>query len=229
MQIFNFELLDQYKEEHRERSTKLSEYLKAWDDAKSRLRELEKQYEHTFTESVGKGEDKTAELAKIDDDITLQKEVIARRERDYKLAMQALPVVEISPVQVVNTYRSEFCPKVQSEYVPTVQAKLDLARDLLKSALIDHHRISDEYDPLYAEMKEMSQANKTTGRTRYIEGVIHPTKYFEFFGGQGVPSGISRLFGELRDYSGKIDQIKQDADADFYIAVAPKTTKKVGK
>lgn len=33
MQTFNFELLDQYKEEHRERSTKLSEYLKAWDDA----------------------------------------------------------------------------------------------------------------------------------------------------------------------------------------------------
>lgn len=229
MQTFNFELLDQFKEEHRERSTKLSEYHKAWDDAKSRLRELDKQYEHTFTESVGKGEDKTDELAKIDDDITLQKEVIARRERDYKLAAQALPAAEISPVQVVNAYRSEFCPIVQSEYVPTVQAKLDLARDLLKSALIDHHRIADKYDGLYEEMKEMSRVNKTVGRTRYIEGVIHPTKYFNFYGGQGVPAGISRLFEELRDYSGKTSQIKQDIDADFYIPVAPKTTKKVGK
>ncbi len=229
MQTFNFELLDQFKEEHRERSTKLSEYHKTWDDAKSRLRELDKQYEHTFTESVGKGEDKTDELAKIDDEITLQKEIIARRERDYKLAAQALPAAEISPVQVVNAYRSEFCPIVQSEYVPTVQAKLDLARDLLKSALIDHHRIADRYDGLYEEMKEMSRVNKTVGRTRYIEGVIHPTKYFNFYGGQGVPAGISRLFEELRDYSGKTSQIKQDIDADFYIPVAPKTTKKVGK
>lgn len=230
MKTFNYDLLDEYKKQNTERAHKLSFYQEAVTEAKSRLAELQTQYEYTFTQAVAKGEDKTAELAQIDDDIALQKEVVARRERDYNIASQALPVGEITSVDVVTKYRTEFIPKVQAEYKPIVQAKLDLARDLLKSALIDHHTMSNEYSELETELKEMSKANHSTGKTRYWEGTGHPTKNVDFYGRQGVPAAISELFQELVRYSLRASSVVQDVDADFYIDAAPKNNKtKAGK
>ena len=81
-----FKLLQDYRKEGAERAAKRLQYQTNLESARARLSELQTQYEHTFTESVKHGTNATAQLDKIDGDIALQKEVVARRERDLALA-----------------------------------------------------------------------------------------------------------------------------------------------
>ncbi|RUL51105.1 hypothetical protein [Lysinibacillus antri] len=220
MQIKEYELLNQYKEQNTKRADALQQYQQALTDAKSRLQELETQYDYTFTTSVSKGEDKAKELDKINDDISLQREVVARREHDYKLANQALPDGDITSVDVVNEYNSTFRKEIQSEYVPLVEDKLKLARDLILSAIMDHREYSAAYSDLSQEMKEITMANHSSGKTSLINPAHHPTDEAHVLGKAGVIKAVQGVLNDVSGFTyGKTPYNFQ------YIAKAPKLEK----
>lgn len=192
-----FKLLQDYKEEGAERAAKHQQYQTDLESARARLRELQTQYEYTFTESIKHGTDATAQLAKIDDDIALQKEVITRRERDARLAHAAMPEGKISSVDVVNEYQNVFVPKVRSEYEPIVDAKLKMARDLLISCIIDHREGEDAYGYLREEMVEISRANRSQGKTSEVTAIEHPTGTAKVMRSQGAINGVREVYNQV--------------------------------
>lgn len=196
-----FTLLQDYKNEGAERATKLAQYQADLTSARARLSELQTQYEVTFTESIKHGTDATAQLAKIDDDIALQKEVVTRRERDARLAHAAMPEGKISSVDVVNEYQNVFVPKVRAEYEPIVDAKLKMARDLLISCIIDHRNGEDAYGYLREEMVEMSRANRAQGKTSVITVIAHPTGSAKVMRSLGVTNGVHEVFSQVSRFT----------------------------
>ncbi|PJO43816.1 hypothetical protein [Lysinibacillus xylanilyticus] len=192
-----FKFLQDYKEEGAERAAKHQQYQTDLESARARLRELQTQYEYTFTESIKHGTDATAQLAKIDDDIALQKEVITRRERDARLAHAAMPEGTISSVDVVKEYVDVFVPKVRAEYEPIVDAKLKMARDLLLSCILDHREGEDSYGYLREEMVEISKANRYQGKTSEIMAIEHPTRSAKVMRSQGAINGVREVFNQV--------------------------------
>ncbi|MGE7687631.1 hypothetical protein ACQKMI_00310 [Lysinibacillus sp. NPDC097214] len=195
--VHEFQLLQDYRKEGAERAARLSQYQKDAESARARLSELQTEYEHTFTESVKHGTDATTQLDKLDGDIALQKEVIARRERDLTLAYAAMPEGTISSVDVVNEYKNVFVPHVRAEYEPIVQAKLKMARDLLLSCIIDHREGEDAYGHLREEMAEISRANRSEGKTDWIEVIDHPTSVAKVMRRQGAVQGVREVMSQV--------------------------------
>ncbi|MGA3675799.1 hypothetical protein [Lysinibacillus agricola] len=215
-----FKLLQDYKEEGAERVAKRSQYQAELESARARLSELQTQYEYTFTESIKHGTDATAQLAKIDDDIVLQKDVVARRERDARLAHAAMSEGKISSVDVVNEYVDVFVPKVRAEYEPIVDAKLKMARDLLISCIIDHREGEGAYGYLREEIAEISRANRSQGKTREILLVNHPTGTAKVMRSQGAVSGVREVISQVSRFT------HGHKPNDFeYIAEVPTKTK----
>ncbi|MDD1504738.1 hypothetical protein PVA17_18505 [Lysinibacillus sp. CNPSo 3705] len=192
-----FTLLQDYRNEGAERAAKLAQYQADLTSARSRLSELQTQYEYTFTESVKRGTDATAQLVKIDDDIALQKEVVTRRERDARLAHAALPEGTISSVDLVDEYQNVFVPKVRAEYEPIVHAKLKMARDLLISCIIDHRNGEDAYGYLREEMVGISKANRYEGKTSAVMVIEHPTSSAKVMRSLGVTNGVHEVINQV--------------------------------
>lgn len=215
-----FKLLQDYKEEGAERAAKHLRYQTDLKNARARLSELQTQYEHTFTESVKHDTDATEQLAKIDDDIALQKEVVARRERDARLAHAAMPEGKISSVDVVDEYQNVFVPQVRAEYEPIVHAKLKMARDLLISCIIDHRDGEDAYGYLREEMVEISKANRYEGKTSGIMSIAHPTGTANVMWSQGAINGVREVYNQVSRFT------HGNEPNDFeYIAEVPTKTK----
>lgn len=221
-----FTKLTEYHEKHTQRAERLEQYQTAVTEAKANLNELQTQYEYTFTQAVQKGVDATADLQKIDEAISVQSEVILRRERDFSLAIQAIQGVELTmtPVEVVEEFCNEFKPMVEAEFTDITKPKLKLARDLIISAMIDHRDAKGHYDDIRIEIAELSRNNNWNGLTDGASVVPHPT--------DNAPL-INRRLGVIKSVRSIIDdvykQIEGMAILDFeYIDVAPKTKGKVG-
>lgn len=224
IKVHEFQLLQDYKVEGAERAAKLMQYQADVESARSRLKELETQYESIFTESVKHGTDSTAQLAKIDEDIDLQKEVIARRVRDARLAQAAMPDVLINSVDVVNEFQNVFVPKVRAEYEPIVHAKLKMARDLLLSCILDHREGEDAYGELREEIAEISRANRSQGKTSESPTISHPTGTANVMRRQGALNGVREVLNQVTLFT------HGHKPNDFeYIAKVPETIKKAGK
>lgn len=228
VQAKNYQLLEDFKAEQKERAEKLSQFQKVASEAKSRLHELETQYDQTFIQAVAKGTDATVELDKITQDIELQKEVVARRAREERLAREAMPDAKLSPVEVVARYKPDFANGVRTEFEELVNPKLLLARDLIISALVDGREYSSAYQPLHQEIDEHVKGNHKRGLTKYIMIQEHPTDNAQIHKAVGVVAGVRKLMEEVSQFTyGR-------APYDYkYIDVAPtvqtKTTEKAGK
>ncbi|MEK4081583.1 hypothetical protein [Solibacillus sp. FSL K6-1126] len=228
IKIQDYKLLEDFKAEQHERAEKLAQYSIDLQAARARLTELQTQYEVSFTRSVKEGTDISAELAKIDDDIALQKEVVARRERDLRLAQQAMPDTKISPVEVVARYKPDYADGVRKEFEELVNPKLQLARDLILSAIVDGKEYSSAYQPIHQEIAEYVKGNHKQGLTQHIMLQNHPTDNAKIHKAVGVVSGVRKVLEEVSQFTH--GQVPYDYK---YIDVAPtvktKTTEKVGK
>lgn len=224
IKIHDYKLLEDFKAEQHERAEKLTQYQKDAEGARARLIELQTQYEITFTRSVKEGTDVTAELLKIDQDIETQREVVTRRERDLRLAHQAMPDTKISAVDVVARYKPDFADGVRSEFEELVNPKLQLARDLILSAIVDGKEYSAAYQPLHEEIAEHVKGNHKGGLTREIMLQNHPTDNAKIHKAVGVVSGVRKVLEEVSQFTH--GQVPYDYK---YIDVAPtvktKTTK----
>lgn len=224
IKIHDYKLLEDFKKEQRERSEKLMQYQQDAQGAQARLVELKTQYEYTFTQSVKEGKDATAELEKIDRDIEVQHEVVARRERDLRLAYQAIPETKISSVDVVDQYKPQFGDKIQAEFVAKVEPKLKLARDLILSAIEDGREYSGAYTDTHQEIKELLTANHAAGKTRYIMSQSHPIDEAPLMSSRGATSAVRELLEQVSQFT------HGQRPSDYkYIDQAPKTKEKEGK
>ena len=225
--VQEYQLLQEFKKEGVERAAKLGQYQADAESARARLAELQTQYEYTFTESVKSGTNATAQLAKIDDDIALQKEVVTRRERDLTLAHRSMPDTNISSVEVVQKYKSEFADGVQAEFEEKVNPKLQLAHNLILSCIDDQREYREAYKDIYREITDLVSANHRAGKTRYIMSQIHPTDHANIFHKNGAISGVRHVLEQVSQYT------HGNTPNDYkYIDVAPKTvktTEKAGK
>lgn len=220
-----FKLLQEYRNDGIERAAKLEQYQKDVECARARLSELQTQYEHVFTQSVAEGADVTVQLAKIDEDITLQKEVVARRERDFMLTRKVRDQPKITSVDVVDEFVNAFVPSVRAEYEPIVHTKLKMARDLLISCIIDHRQGEDTYRMLREEIAEMARTNRHTGKSAQLISPDHPTGTANVMESQGAIRGVRKVMEQVVLFTNG----RKPTDFE-YIAEVPKTnTKKDGK
>ena len=221
MIIKDYKMLEDYKKEQAERTKVLAQYQYDFDAARGRLNELQTQYELTFTQSVKEGKDAKSELAKLDDMIALQKEVVARRERDLHLAHRAMPHTKISSVDVVAQYKPQFVDKVQSEFVSKVEPKLTLARDLILSAIEDGKEYSSAYYDTHEQIRELVKSNHSSGKTSYIMSQVHPIDDAYLIGELGTTKAVYKVLEQISQFT--YGQRPHDYE---YIEQAPKTTEK---
>lgn len=198
-QFKNYELYEQFRKQGQERAEKMLQFQKATSEAVARLRELETQYDQTFMQAVSKGTDATAELDGIMRDIELQKEVVARRTREERLAHEAVPAGEITSVDVVNRYVDEYVPQVREQFLPSIEHRLKVGRDLIISALCDGRDLQREYDGISDTMKELNLANHKAGKLDVLRFAPHPIREAEILGENGITSAVSQA---LRDVAG---------------------------
>lgn len=226
IKLHEFDFLDEFKKQGQSAAEKLSSYQTALDEAKSRLYELTTMYEITFTSAIENGEDATAKLKKIDDDIALQKEVVARRERDSALAITATQGDgKFSTVDVVEKYNKEFVPKVSKEFMGVVNPKLQLARDLILSVIDDAREGDKAYNYLHTELTEMAITNRHSGKTSEIHGVGHPTRVSRCMGRSGgAMNGVREVLAQVSKYTHGFE-----IPGYQYIAVSPQIKEKAGK
>lgn len=223
IKVQDYKLLEDYKKEQQERAEKLMQYQQDAQGARARLHELQTQYEHTFTQSVKDGKDATAELAKIDDDIALQKEVVARRERDLRLAHQAMPDTKITSVDVVEQYKPQFVDKVQAEFVAKVEPKLKMARDLILSAIEDSREYNAAYTGTHEEIRDLVKSNHSSGKTQYYMTQTHPIDEAPIMRARGATGAVRKVLEQVSQFTH--GQRPHDYD---YVEQAPKTTEKDG-
>lgn len=224
--VQNYKVLEDFKKGQAERSSKLLSYQEEVSKLRSRLFELQTQYELTFTKSVKTGKDATADLDKIDNEIKVTKEQLERKELDFTLFNRALEEAVITTVDVVAKYQSEFANVVQREFENKVNPKLQLARDLILSALDDRKEYMEAYDDTHEEVKEIMFSNRSSGKTDYITLLSHPVEYAKVFNRNGAISGVRELLDQVSKYT--FGTIPSDYK---YIEAAPtvKTNEKVGK
>ncbi|WP_312507171.1 hypothetical protein [Lysinibacillus sp.] len=224
-QIKTYELYEQFKKQGEERAEKLHQFQKAASEAKARLRELETQYDQTFMGAVSKGTDATAELDEIMRDIDLQKEVVARREREERLAREAMPAGEITSVDVVDRYVNEYVPQVREQFLPSIEHRLKIGRDLIISALCDGRDLQQDYNGISDIMKEMNLANHKAGKLETLGFAPHPIREATILGEHGITAAVSQA---LRDIAG-VTHGMYPHNYDYLVEVPAKETKKKGE
>lgn len=224
-QAKNYELYEQFKKQNEERAKRIHQYQKSAVEARSRLHELEAQYDHTFMQAVAKGEDAAVELDKITQDIELQKEVVARREREERLAQKAMPEGEITSVDVVNRYVDEYVPQVREQHLPSIESRLKIGRDLIISALCDGRDLQKEYDGISETMKELNLTNHKAGMLDDLGFAPHPIREAKILGEHGITAAVSQA---LRDIAG-VSHGRYPHNYDYLAEVPAKDAKKKGE
>lgn len=220
-----FETLEQYKKDHQQRADKLAEYRKAKIEAQAKVTELQAKYEKTFTDAAKEGREVVKELDEIHSEMVKASQMVERATKDYELAGAAIEHSKIDTVALVEEFNKEFTPKVNKEIQDIIEPKLLLARDLIFSAIADYKAHEELYEDTRKEVRQISDLNKETGKTKHFMGVASPGKSINILGKTGARDAVKQLLHDIQSYFNGYGVDEFD-----YIEKAPKiTSKKVGK
>lgn len=157
MTMIKFDLYEEYREEQTKKAENNGVFDKREKEAKEAHEKLVKEYENLIKESVASGEDVSKELDKLDDKIIKASRLYERRKEEKAFAF-TLDSRTISSKEIIDAYGSEFVPKVQESVLPSVDERLEQARNLILSAITDVKQAIRDYDPITQEIKEFSEA-----------------------------------------------------------------------
>lgn len=156
MTMIKFDLYEEYQAERKKSVESIGLFTKREQEAKEAHEKLVKEYEDLIKESVATGKDASKELDKLDDKIVKASRLYERRKEETSYA-GTLGGITISRKEIIDAYYSEFMPKVQESVLPSVDERLEQARNLILSAITDVKQAIRDYDPIATEIKELSE------------------------------------------------------------------------
>jgi len=97
-------------------------------------------------------------------------------------------------MDVVNAFNTDYRASVQAKVLPDIYERVELARSLILSAVLDLYNEIDEYRDVTEQVKEIADAAKTTGETPTYHGVQNPVlKNIDF----GSNPEIARMIADI--------------------------------
>ncbi|WP_342540979.1 hypothetical protein MHI39_07290 [Heyndrickxia sp. FSL K6-6286] len=192
-----FELYEQYRKEQQTIKESHRQFMVREQEALEKYTELKHKYQRTLEESVKDGKDLTADLDKLDEEIQEAKKLYERRKQE-RLASNTINKGATKRVDILKAFRGEYTQKVQNEVLPSIYDRVNYARDLILSALLDLYNARDEYDGITAEIKEISLAAKESGETPHHLYISNPvfSNHSDFEGHHEIANIVSRLITE---------------------------------
>ena len=199
-----FKPLEQYQKQNKEYSIKVAEQQAKLDEAKDAYQKATQAYEHAFTESIRTGTDATAELAKLDTAVDEARTIYEKAARDTSLALSAISKPDFDTVALVNDWNQSFTNEIAEQQVKPIAERLELARDLIYSALLDYNELASLYDEEIEQLKGISDQNKKLGKTREWYLISNPIDKFRIYGDQQAHDFKGFMSSLIRDYNATI-------------------------
>lgn len=192
-----FELYEQFRKEHETIKQSHEQFRKRELEAFSKYTELKNKYQRTLEESVKDGKDLTADLDKLDEEIQEAEKLYERRKQE-RLVSSSINKGSVKYVDIVKAFNGEYTKKVQEEVLPSIYERVEFARNLILSSLIDLYNAKDEYDDITREIKELAVSAKERGETPYYLSVSNPIfrNHSDFEGYHEVSNMITKLVPE---------------------------------
>lgn len=199
-----FKPLEQYQKQNEEYSIKVGEQQAKLDEAKDAYQKATQAYEHAFTESIRTGTDATAELAKLDTEADKARATYEKAARDTSLALSAISKPNFDTVALVNDWNQSFTNEIAEQQVKPIAERLELARDLIYSALLDYKELSGLYDEEIEQLKGISDQNKKLGKTGEWYLISNPIDKFRIYGDHQAHDFKGFMSSLIRDYNATI-------------------------
>ncbi|MEH7605253.1 hypothetical protein [Priestia megaterium] len=144
--------------------------------------------------SVVEGADVGETLDELDSKITDAERLYKRRQREAAIQSVTNAGFSVSKMDVVNAFNTDYRASVQGKVLPDIYDRVELARSLILSAVLDLYNEIDEYRDVTEQVKEIADAAKTTGETSTYHGVQNPVlKNIDF----GSNPEIARMIADI--------------------------------
>ncbi|WP_146553531.1 hypothetical protein [Rummeliibacillus sp. SL167] len=199
-----FKPLEQYQKQNEEYSIKVDEQQAKLDEAKDAYQKATQAYEKAFTESIRTGKDATAELAKLDTEVDEAKAAYEKAARDTSLALSAISKPDFDTVALVDEWNQSFTNEIAEQQVKPIEERLELARDLIYSALLDYREVKSLYNSEIEELEGISRQNKLLGKTSSLYMIHNPISKFKVYGKPGVNTAKGYMNVLAEDYNALI-------------------------
>jgi hypothetical protein len=149
-----FEKLHQYIEQNQKGEQLTQEMIKREQDALNLYQAKKAEYEALITSSVIGGQDKTAELDSLDEEIKQANAAYLRRKKEREVLSLTRPWAEISSEDVVASFNNELVPQFRQERFDQVLKNLLKAKFAYVQAVEDYHAAVKEFNGIRAEARE---------------------------------------------------------------------------
>lgn len=172
-----FDLLEQFETQDAWMHEAKQKYIDNERAAAEHVQNLKSQLEAEFSNELKSGKPSTNK-AKLRVDLE-------KAEKDYQEAQhERVKAFEyygkqggkIKSADVVQAYLHEYSPAVKSEVLTSISEKMQQAKELYYSALLDFFNHQDEYRELIRTIKHMDQVAHQRGESPYTYAIDFPVK-----------------------------------------------------
>lgn len=160
-----FDVYNNYRAEGEQRAEAIGAFHTRLIEARQALAGLQAEYQQKIEDGVKTGKDVTAELDALDKKIADAERLVSRRNAEHTAAYGARGQQKTTATDVINAYRQDYAPTVKKAVMEPVHERLQKARALILSAVVDLYQADQEYREIYEQVKEVSAAAHKSGET----------------------------------------------------------------
>lgn len=172
--FIEFDVYEQYLAEGKLQAEAVGAFRAREQEANQVHAALRAEYQQKIEESVKTGKDATAELDALDAKIMEAERTLSRRKAEYAAARAAKGGQTTTAIDVINAYRSDYMPQVRQAVMEPFNKRMQKARALMLSAVVDLYQAEDDYSDIYEQVKAVSKAAHDSGETDVYYALSKP-------------------------------------------------------
>jgi hypothetical protein len=175
----SFKILDDFIAQKQKIEAKHAEMVQRESDAFEAYIAKRTEYERTMARSVAEGKDLTAELDRIDEELTKAKAAHKRRQEEVTLFWQTRPLEKISAQGVVDAFNFELLPAFKKERFDPMLAQLLKAKYEYAKATMAYHDTVADFNAIRASARdELSDTHYYKLKDVDLQTTAETSKYF---------------------------------------------------
>lgn len=144
--------IEQYRKQRENRQKAFEQLVKREEEEKQKIDELKAKFEAMMRESVKTGEDKTAELDKLSEEIEKQEKRYKRKQQE-RMMLRKVQENEVTAQDVLHEFNSTVREKFKNERLNPVLARLIQAKVDYAKAMFDYQKALKDFDNLKFEYR----------------------------------------------------------------------------
>ncbi|MDN4608644.1 hypothetical protein [Sporosarcina highlanderae] len=178
-ELIKFDVYEKYRAEGTQRAEAVGAFHEREQKARQELSALQAEYQQKIEDSVKTGKDATKALDALDAKIAEAERLVTRRTTEYEAANNAHGNQQTTEMDVINAWLQDYAPKVKQSIMGPVNERLEMARALILSAVVDIYQANADYSDIHSEVAEVSRAAHSSGKTGFMYSLSKPIDVME--------------------------------------------------